>query len=67
MKRVPTRAVTAECQYCQAAQARLYRLPLVRPMGELTDLAVCVYCYIRLAGLKPRPGALVQVPQPEVA
>ena len=61
MKRTSRPAVRAECQYCQAEQPRLYRLPLLRPMGEFTDLAVCVYCYIRLAGLKPRPGARVEI------
>ncbi len=45
---------TRECEYCQAEQAALYRLPLVRPMGDFTGLVVCTFCYIRLAGIKPR-------------
>lgn len=49
----------AACAYCQEPQARLYRLPLVRPTGDLTDQAVCLFCYIRLAGVKPRRDALL--------
>ena len=67
VKRASRQALRAECQYCQAQHPRLYRLPLVRPMGEMTDMAVCVFCYIRLAGLKPRPGALVEIASPELA
>ena len=59
MKHAPARTEWLDCQYCQSAQPRLYRLPLIRPMGELTGLSVCVFCYIRLVGVKPRPGALV--------
>lgn len=67
LKQASTQVARAECQYCQAAQPRLYRLPLIRPMGELTDLVVCVFCYLRLAGLKPRPAALVAAGEPELA
>ena len=45
-----------ECAYCQSSEARLYRLPMVGLLGELTGLAVCSFCYIRLAGSKPRPA-----------
>ena len=63
MKRSGRRAVVAlelaECAYCQDPQPRLYRLPLIRPMGELTDMAVCVFCYIHLAGVKPPRESLL--------
>ena len=57
MRRRSDRSDWPECQYCQTRERCLYQLPLVRPLGELTGLAVCVFCYIRLAGEKPRTQA----------
>ena len=55
------RSTWPECEYCQARERRLYALPLVRPMGDLTGLSVCLFCYIRLAGTKPRPRHVANV------
>jgi hypothetical protein len=55
VRRASSRSEWPECQYCQVRERRLYELPLVRPTGELTGLSVCVFCYIRMAGEKPRP------------
>lgn len=49
------------CQMCEAKAGKLYRVPPKRRVGERGPQAVCVFCYIRLVGIRPVSSSLVGV------
>jgi len=50
---------TQQCEHCDAP-ASLYSLTHGRRGGDGRMLAVCRFCYIRLSGLKPNRGQLIE-------
>ena len=50
-----------ECAHCQAEAASLYRLAILDRDGGRTVWMVCRFCYLRIAGIRPRRSDLARI------
>ena len=63
IEQLDDRQTRPACQHCQAEEATLHPLYILDRTGRRVEVAVCRFCYLRLAGVKPRKAGATR-PRP---